>query len=340
VNEAWARLTRLDTESARGDGWLSAVAAEDREALRAQWRHMLDRGTPLHARFRLNPIDGSFRWARLEAAPERDASGEISGYVGALLDVTHTREVEEKLKAQVRFTEESNRELERFASVASHDLQEPLRMVLSYLKLLRDRTIEKLSSEEHEFLSFAMDGALRMRTLIHNLLSYSTVAHAPGPFTEVDCESVAHQVISTFRATANETNATISCDELPKVRGIAPLLEQLFQNLISNALKFRGKRAPQIRISAEPGTQGEWILSVRDNGIGIERESQSQLFKMFRRLQGREYPGTGIGLAICKRVVERHGGRLWVESEPGAGSVFRFTLHAPDARAPSVGAPS
>jgi light-regulated signal transduction histidine kinase (bacteriophytochrome) len=220
----------------------------------------------------------------------------------------------------------SNTELEQFAYVASHDLQEPLRMVTSYLQLLADRYRGKLDKDGTEFIGFAVDGALRMRNLIRDLLEYSRVGRRSKPFAPVNCAAVLQVVVANLQACIQETGARIEVGELPVVWGDEGELTQLFQNLINNAIKFHGDAPPTVSVTATAG-DGEWVLKVRDNGIGIDPQYAERIFVIFQRLHSREkYPGTGIGLAICKKIVQRHGGRIWLESQPNQGSTFFFTL--------------
>jgi len=220
----------------------------------------------------------------------------------------------------------SNAELEQFAYVASHDLQEPLRMVASYTQLLARRYRGKLDSEADEFIGFAVDGATRMQTLIRDLLSYSRVMTQGHSLQPADARLACDMARRNLQKSIEESGATVSVGPLPTVRADATQLAQLFQNLIGNALKYCDERAPQIRVAAEARDEA-WLFSVQDNGIGIESQYFERIFQMFQRLHTREkYSGTGIGLAICRRIVERHGGKIWVESEPGQGSTFHFAL--------------
>jgi signal transduction histidine kinase len=220
----------------------------------------------------------------------------------------------------------SNAELEQLAYIASHDLQEPLRMVASYLQLLEQRYGERLDADAHEFIEFAVDGATRMQALIDDLLTYSRVGSRAQPLQPTDCMAVVEAVIRSVRVAIEESGTRVTYDPLPTVTGDATQLMQLFQNLIANAIKFRRDQGPEIHIHAEP-EDGFWRFSVQDNGIGIAPEYFDRIFVMFQRLHSRStYSGTGIGLAICQKIVERHGGRIWVESTPGTGSTFQFTL--------------
>jgi len=236
------------------------------------------------------------------------------------------RQSEESLAQQAQELARSNAELQQFAYVASHDLQEPLRMVSSYLQLLARRYRGKLDDDADDFIAYAVDGAERMRSLINDLLAYSRVSTHGRDFELVDCEVVFENAFANLQVAIEESGAVVTHDPLPTVMADDVQLVQLFQNLIGNAIKFRGKEAIRIHISAERG-ENEWIFSVRDNGIGIDAEYAERIFEIFQRLHsGQEYPGTGIGLAICRKIVERHGGSIWVHSESGNGSTFQFTI--------------
>ena len=224
----------------------------------------------------------------------------------------------------------SNDDLEQFAYAASHDLQEPLRTVTSYMGLIRDRYADKLDDTAREFIDFAVDGADRMRVLIDDLLEYSRVEMRGGAFEPVDCNQVAETVLGDLDQSIGQCGARVDCSSLSVIDGDALQLARLLQNLISNALKFRDQEPPRVRIWAErQGT--EWVFSVQDNGIGIDPAYHQNVFGMFTRLHSRSrYEGTGIGLALCSKIAQRHGGRIWVDSEVGKGSTFRFSIPAAD----------
>jgi len=223
----------------------------------------------------------------------------------------------------------SNADLEQFAYVASHDLQEPLRMVAAYTQLLSERYRGKLDGDADKFIGYASEGALRMQVLIQDLLAFSRVGRKEGALTNLDCKEVLQEVRQTLAAAMQESGAVIIPSNLPSVWADRTQMAQLFQNLIGNAIKFRGKEAPVISVQAEKEND-HWLFRVADNGIGIAPEYAENIFVVFQRLHARtEYPGNGIGLAICKKIVERYGGRIWVESQPGSGSTFKFTIPIP-----------
>jgi len=239
------------------------------------------------------------------------------------------RRVDERtrdLATQAQELARSNAELEQFAYVASHDLQEPLRMVASYTQLLARRYRGRLDANADDFIGFAVDGVTRMQTLINDLLTYSRIGSQAKELVDVDCETVFDQAMQNLTTSLRENGATVTHDSLPVVRGDVTQLVQLFQNLIGNAIKFHDAAPPRVHVSAQTAGR-DYRFSFLDNGIGIDPEYQEKIFVIFQRLHNRsEYPGTGIGLAICKKIVERHGGHIWVESQTGKGSNFCFTM--------------
>jgi light-regulated signal transduction histidine kinase (bacteriophytochrome) len=255
------------------------------------------------------------------------------GFVCTLVDITERKQFEtalaelnEKLLAQTTELQRSNEELEQFAYVASHDLQEPLRTIGSYCQLLQRRYKGKLDADADEFISFAVEGAKRMQVLINDLLKYSRVGTRGKAFEPADCNVVFNDVLANLRQAIDEGGAVVTSDPLPTIPGDMVQLGQLFQNLIGNAIKFRGEAPPTVHVSAR-AEGDETVFSVRDNGIGIDVRHRERIFQIFQRLHERgKYPGTGIGLAVCRKIVARHGGRIWIESAPEQGSTFRFTL--------------
>ena len=262
-------------------------------------------------------------------------SSAIFGIVALFLFLTNSKleyevrqrmRTEQELEEQTQELARSNQELEKFAHIASHDLQEPLRMVSSYTQLLERRYKDKLDSDANEFIAYAVDGAKRMQTQINDLLAYSRVTSQGHSMEATDCSAIFQNAIANLAGSIEESGAVVTQDPLPTVPADDSQLTSVFQNLIGNGIKYRGEQAPQIHVSAvESGD--EWMFSISDNGIGIDPQFAERIFEIFQRLHSKEeYAGTGIGLAICKKVVERHGGRIWVESEPGTGSTFWFTL--------------
>jgi PAS domain S-box-containing protein len=267
-------------------------------------------------------------WWDSKLTPVRDADGSIKSILRVARDITERKQSEEALTKQAEELARSNADLEQFAYVASHDLQEPLRMVSSYVQLLGRRYKGKLDEDADEFIEFAVDGAMRMKLLIDDLLAYSRLTHDEPRYQETDCSVIVDETVRYLKSTIDETGAEITRDQLPTVIADSSMLMHVFQNMISNAIKFHRDEPPKVHISAEK--QGDyWTFSVQDNGIGIEPEFTNRIFKLFQRLHNKsDYPGTGMGLAICKKIIDRHGGRIWVDSKPGEGSVFSFTLPA------------
>jgi PAS domain S-box-containing protein len=270
--------------------------------------------------------NGSKFMADLIISAIRDESGKLRGFTKITRDITERKRAEERLQSMFEDLERSNKELEQFAYVASHDLQEPLRMVSSYSQLLAQRYENQLDDKAKKYIHYAVDGAVRMQRLINDLLRYSRVSTQGKTFAVIDSQAALGEALLNLAIAIEESRAIVVNDDLPTVCTYAIQLSLLFQNLIGNAIKFRGTDLPRIYISAcDLGC--EWRFAVKDNGIGIDAQYAEKVFMIFQRLHTRaEYPGTGIGLAICKRIVERHGGRIWFESEPGFGSAFYFTI--------------
>jgi PAS domain S-box-containing protein len=270
--------------------------------------------------------DGKVVWMTLAIAMERDAEGRALYAISVLDDITERKRGEVALREAHAELQRSNSELEQFAYVASHDLQEPLRMVSSYTQLLGRRYNEKFDSDAREFMAYIVDGAARMKQLIEDLLAYSRVGTKGRDFKVVELERSVRRAITNLKAAIDESGASVSYDPLPTLPADEVQLAQVFQNLMGNALKFRSQAAPRIRVSVAEKPEA-WEIAVRDNGIGIEPQYFERIFMVFQRLHNKgEYPGTGIGLAIVKKVIERHGGHVRVESTLGEGSAFIFTL--------------
>jgi len=272
--------------------------------------------------------DGSRFWASITLTALHDPERRLIGYSKITRDLTERKRAEGLLQQQAAELARSNKELQGFTSIASHDLQEPLRMVTTFMQLVAERCQGQLDAETNEFIGYAVDGATRMRQLISDLLAYSRVTSSVEEKVPVDFEQIFQEVLRDLEMMIRDSGAGITYDPMPMVIAIPTQITQLFQNLLTNAIKFSGPDPPQIHVSAQVGP-AEWTFSVCDNGIGIRSEYFDRIFVMFKRLHDRtQFAGTGIGLAICKRIVERHHGRIWVESTPGRGSTFFFTLPA------------
>jgi PAS domain S-box-containing protein len=276
-------------------------------------------------------FDGTRIIAVAAAANKKDPYNQedvaaLTALMSKMWEILRYKRAEEQARHTLEGLESSNKELEQFAYVASHDLQEPLRMVSSYMQLLAERYEPQLDDKARKFIHYAVDGAVRMQRLINDLLAYSRVATRGTVFAPVDSHAALGGAIANLQLAIDEAGPVITNDDLPEVRADSSQLTQVFQNLIGNAIKFHGPETPHIHVSAK--TRGETAeFSVRDNGIGIDQKYKDQVFMIFQRLHTMsEYPGTGIGLALCKRIIEHHGGKIWFESEPGKGAVFYFTL--------------
>jgi len=249
--------------------------------------------------------------------------------VGIGHDITERKLTEMKLDEMMRKLHQSNQELEQFAYVASHDLQEPLRMITSYATLIQRKLEKNLDADSKEFFFFMTDGVKRMQILINDLLSYSRVATQTKPFEKTNLDDALDGALGNLKVTIGEKGARITRDPLPSVMCDPVQMERLFQNLVGNAMKYC-QNTPEIHISAEK-KKDEWIITIRDNGIGIDPKYHEQIFGIFKRLHRRdEYSGTGIGLAVCKKTVERHGGKIWVDGKLNEGSTFYFTIPSQD----------
>ncbi|MCU4972616.1 PAS domain-containing protein [Halobacteria archaeon AArc-m2/3/4] len=305
------------------------VSSSDVEGAHVQDVWPGELGDALESAFQ-DALDGEMRavegeYARREwvirVVPLTDDGDAVFGGMTLAQDITEQVDRQRKLEA-------SNERLEQFAYAASHDLQEPLRMVSSYLRLLESRYSDELDEDGEEFLAYAVDGADRMRAMIDGLLEYSRVDTQGDPLEPIDLDCVFENALDNLQVRIEESNAEITAESLPRVRGDDNQLHQVFQNLLSNAIEYSGAGPPRISVDAERRGQ-KWLVSVHDDGIGIDPDDQERVFEVFQRLHSRDtHSGTGIGLALCQRIIERHGGRIWVDSEPDEGTTFSFTLPA------------
>ncbi|MGA2747883.1 MAG: PAS domain S-box protein [Verrucomicrobiota bacterium] len=326
TNPAFTRLTGYTLEEAVGKNpRVLKSGKHPPEFYRQMWLTIL-RGEPWQGELVNRRKDGSLYSEEMAIAPVRASGADVTHFIAIKHDITARKRAEEALRRTADELARSNEELQQFAYVASHDLQEPLRAVAGYLSLIDERFHDTLDDKGRLQIAGAIQGAERMHALIIDLLELSRVGTSTKAFQPSDLNAALDAALSRLNASIRDSGATITRDPLPPLTVDATQMSQLFQNLIGNALKFRGKAAPEIHISAEP-QPGQWLFAVRDNGIGIEPQYFERIFQIFQRLHTRkEYPGTGIGLAICKKIVERHGGRISVQSQPGRGSTFCFTI--------------
>ena len=323
VGHQFARIAGYSEDELIGKQSLNLILPEDRNVVRENAVKMLKGERSLGYEFRIVTKKAVVKWVMETVAPVSFQWRRAT--LGNIIDITERRQAEEELKQMVGQISRSNTELEQFAYVVSHDLQEPLRMVASYTQLLAKRYQDKLDADANDFIAYAVDGAERMRVLLNDLLDYSRVGTRGKPFKPTDCEKVLHQALINLKVAIEESGALVTHDYLPTLIADEGQLTQLFQNLVGNAVKFCNQE-PRIHVSAETKSNA-WLFSVRDNGIGIDPQHGQRIFEMFKRLHTREeYPGTGMGLAICKKIVERHGGHIWVQSQLEQGSTFYFTI--------------
>jgi len=350
-NKGWLDFTGRTMEQELGNGWADGVHPDDFDRCLNVYVTSFDSRRDFAMEYRLRRHDGEYRWILDIGVPRSLPSGEFSGYIGSCIDITGRKELEatlqesnEELERRVsRRTAElsrqkeniqqanealarSNLDLQRFAYVASHDLQSPLRSIAGFVQLLKLEYENKLDGQADEWIRRTIQSVERLQASIHDLLAFSRIDANAQPFVPIPFRDILNESLLFLEATIKDSRAEVTCDELPAVMGDRSQLIQLMQNLIGNALKYRSKESPRIHVSAQ--LKGiEWHFSVRDNGIGVHPKYHARIFEFFQRVHNEnEYPGTGIGLAVCRHVVTRLGGKIWVESEPGRGSTFRFTI--------------
>jgi PAS domain S-box-containing protein len=338
-NKVWCDYTGLSLEQSSVEAWKSAVHPADLERYLTLWQAAMKSEQNFETELRIKGRAGDApRWHLLRVVAEKDKDGKLAGWIGTSTDIQNRKESEEEsirlygetqnalaaLAERTRALEQSNRDLEQFASVASHDLQEPLQKIQVFANLLQE--MPALEPKTVEYLNRMHKAATRMRELINDVLEFSKVTHKAEVFAEVDLNSVVQDVLASMDHQSSDGLITVEIGTLPTLYAHRGQLTQLLQNLIGNAIKFHGTEPPLVHVSARLEGE-ECIVAIRDNGIGIDPEHTDRIFNIFQRLHPRDkYPGTGIGLAICKRIVERHEGRIWVESEVGKGSTFYFSL--------------
>jgi PAS domain S-box-containing protein len=334
-NRGWYEYTGTTPQQMEGWGWQSTHDPEALPRVLEEWKASIATGKPFEMEFPLRGADGKFRQFLTRGTPIKDAQGRVMQWFGTNTDISERAKAEEILRRTAEELARSNKDLEQFAYISSHDLQEPLRQVRSFVGLLKERCADQLDGQATQYMQFVFDGAVRMSDLVSGLLAYSRVGSGDAAQRPVACGEALDAALANLQAGIEESGARITRDDLPTVQAEPTQLTQLFQNLVGNALKFRRDGVPpEIHVGARRDGD-RWILSVKDNGIGIAPAHREKVFLIFQRLHGREkYPGTGIGLAICKKIVERYGGRIWVDSKAGEGSTFCFTFPSSENRSP------
>ena len=318
-NQLWMDYTGATIEKLKGSGWVRFVHPDSLEETVRLWNHCVQTGEQFHLAHRFRRTDGAYRWHLTLAQSMRTATGAISMWIGSSTDIQEQKETEQELRRAYD-------DLNQFAFAASHDLQEPLRMITSYSQLLIKEYGANLQGDASMFVEFITKGVKQMQELLNDLLSFSQIGSKSGESHElVDLNVVVETVRRNLGMAIEDSGAVISITELPSVLGHNARFVQLFQNLIGNGIKYHGAQPLRIDVSVQQKGQ-EWCFAVADNGMGIEPQYFQTIFGVFKRLHGKAIPGTGIGLAICQRVVERCGGRIWVESQVGSGATFYFTL--------------
>lgn len=321
-NQRWYEYTGTTQDQMEGWGWQKVHDPEVLPVVMTRWTAAIAAGEPMEVVFPLRGADGVFHPFLTRVTPVRNAAGAVVRWFGTNTDISEQKRVEAELRR-------ANHDLQQFAYSASHDLQEPLRNVSIYTQLIERRYASVLDEQAHEWMGYVIEGAQRMAQLVSDLLAYTQLANAEDePAAPVSVEEVLDDVLDTLHRAIDENGAIVTRDPLPSVVMRRAHVRQILQNLIGNAIKYRKEtEPPRISISVQPH-DSQWKFTVRDNGIGIAPDYHRRIFGIFKRLHGRtgKYPGTGIGLAICQRIIERYGGKIWVESEPGAGAAFHFTV--------------
>jgi PAS domain S-box-containing protein len=325
VNKAFCKMVELERDKLEGNLFTSIYAKSREEKLARGLSRFAKKTVVPYTIEKFELWNGKKKWFEVSNSVLDFENGNPL-ILSIFRDVTERKNFEEELKNTVNKLELSNKNLQEFAYVASHDLQEPLRMISNYTQLLSNRFSKDVDEKAKEYIYFIVGSAKRMQELIRNLLDYSRITTQVKVFEVFDSNEILDNVLSRLRLSIEETGTKLNISSLPKINGDSIQIEQLFQNLLSNSIKFRGNKEPVIQISAED-KDSFWLFSFRDNGIGIEQKFKDRIFVIFQRLHSQqEYPGTGIGLALCKKIVERHGGNIWMESTPGDGTTFYFTI--------------
>ena len=340
-NARLCEFTGAEPAALAGSGWLDVVHPADRPILLTPWATASPDVTDFEATVRLRRADGEYRWFQYHAAALRDPNGQHVKWFGVCSNVHDRKVLEDELAQRNQELLQLNAGLERFAYTASHDLNEPLRTISASLGMFLEHAKTNLDEKSQKLVEKALDGARRMSILIQDILAFAMLAHSGDTETEnpVDSTAAAQRAIDNLRRAIQETGATVALNALPGVCVNEAGLTRIFQNLIANAVKFRGRDQPAVHISATE-TGAEFIFAIQDNGIGIDPKYHAEIFQGFHRLHSRsEYEGSGIGLAACKRILDAYRGRIWVQSQPGSGSVFYFAIPKSTAEANQSGNP-
>jgi PAS domain S-box-containing protein len=328
-NERWYDYTGTTFDDLQGEGWRTVHHPDHIERVIEKMNRHWETGEAWEDTFPLRDKHGNYRWFLSQALPIRDSSGRITRWFGTNSDVTQLRQLEAKMHRQNRALQRSNEDLTRFAFIASHDLQEPLRMISSYAQLVQRTAAESLDEKSSGHIAKIVDGAARMTQLIRDLLVYAQASAETAPPAEmIPLSRVVPAVIENLRALIEESGATITFDQLPEVCAVEAQIAQVFQNLLSNALKYRRHDVPLVVTVTAEREGPQWRISVRDNGQGFDQEYATRIFDFLKRLHGKDVPRSGLGLAICKTIIERNGGTIGAEGQPGVGAAFWFTLPA------------
>jgi PAS domain S-box-containing protein len=326
INDRGCEIIGLDAKEILKLGTERTIHPDDSERVIEELNQALKHMKHFKCEYRYHHLNGSDVWVIAIAKPNIDASGRFVNYVGTLVDINEHQKAEEKVIKTLDELNRSNKELEHFAYVVSHDLQEPLRSISNFLQLLSRRYKGKIDPKSAEYIDIAVHGANRMQTMINDLLTYSRITTHGKKFSYTDCQAVLDDTLRDLNATIEENDAIVTNDPLPTVFADNSQMKHLFQNLIVNGIKFHGEKQPKIHISVVEEDK-DWLFIVQDNGIGIDSKYAESIFDVFKRLHTRkEYSGTGIGLSICRKIVNRHGGEIWIESNLGKGSKFYFTI--------------
>lgn len=324
VNRQWLEFAGASSNEIHGLAWTRFIHPDDAEESLRLWKHSVQTTGSFEFIHRLRRADGVYRWHLSRARALRDAGGVSSLWIGSHTDIHEERETAKNL-------ERTTEDLKHFAYAASHDLQEPLRIVTSFTQLLSKEYKGSLGAKADQYIGFAVEGAQRMEDLLKGMREYWQASErGEDHLAAIDCNEALKAALLNLQEGIAKSGAVVTHDSLPTVWADQGMLVQIFQNLVGNAIKYRSEKSPQVHISTAKNSIEEWVFSVRDNGIGIDPQYAEKIFNMFNRLHGNKYPGSGIGLALCRKVVERLGGRIWVESKPGQGSNFSFTIPSRD----------